>query len=104
MKIIVTTCETREQAVKIARHLVEGRFAACVNVLPGVTSVYPWKDKIDEAGELLLLIKTDAGKVTEARAELARVHPYEVPEMVTLDVEHASEAYRDWLEKWIWQR
>ncbi|MFN0106084.1 MAG: divalent-cation tolerance protein CutA [Bryobacteraceae bacterium] len=104
MKIILSTCETREDALRIADHLVAGRFAACVNILPGVTSVYPWKDKIEEASEVLLLIKTAAEKVDETREELKRVHPYDIPEVVTVDVEHASQAYRDWLEKWIWQK
>lgn len=103
VRIILTACETREDALKIARRLVEERLVACVNVIPGVTSVYPWKGKIEEASEVLLVIKTTAGKVDEVYAELKKIHPYEVPEMVTIPVEHESDAYRDWMEHWIWR-
>ena len=100
MKIILSSCGSAEDAQRVAQQLVEGRFAACVNIVPGIASVYPWKGKIEQATEALLVIKTSDAKAAAARAELSRVHPYETPEIVTVGVEHVSEAYRAWLLDW----
>jgi periplasmic divalent cation tolerance protein len=88
-----------EQARAIARALVERRLAACVNLVPGVVSIYRWKGAIEEGSETTLLIKTRAslvGSLTEAIREL---HPYDVPEVVALPIVlgEGSEAYARWV-------
>lgn len=97
--IVLTTCENSQDAQTIAETLVEKRLAACVNILPGLKSVYRWQGKVEKAGELLLLIKTRRGLFEQLSAELARIHPYEVPEVIALPLIDGAPAYLGWLEK-----
>lgn len=96
--IVLSTCETPEDARRIARHLVEQRLAACVNIVPQATSVYRWKGEIQEAAELLLIIKSSRPLLAALQRELARVHPYEIPEIVSLPIIDASHSYLAWLD------
>jgi periplasmic divalent cation tolerance protein len=97
--IVLTTCENSQDAQTIAETLVEKRLAACVNILPGLKSIYRWQGKVENAAELLLLIKTRRGLFEQLSAELARIHPYEVPEVIALPVIDGAPAYLGWLEK-----
>ncbi len=97
--IVLTTCESSQDAQTIAETLVEKRLAACVNILPGLKSVYRWKGKVENAAELLLLIKTRRGLFEQLSAELERIHPYEVPEVIALPVVDGAPSYLEWLEK-----
>ena len=97
--IVLTTCESSQDAQTIAETLVEKRLAACVNILPGLKSIYRWQGKVENATELLLLIKTRRGLFEQLSAELARIHPYEVPEVIALPLIDGAPAYLGWLEK-----
>ena len=79
--------------------MVEKRLAACVNIVPGVRSVYRWKDKIEDTAELMLVIKSRRDVLDSLRAELEKMHSYEVPEMVALSIVDGSEAYLSWLDR-----
>ena len=81
----------------MARALVEKRLAACVNVIPGVRSVYRWKDAIEDEEEVLLLIKTSRALLEELRGEIERLHSYEVPEVIALPIVDGSERYLSWI-------
>jgi periplasmic divalent cation tolerance protein len=94
---VLSTCESEEQARAIARALVEARLAACVNIVPGMHSVYRWKDAVEEAAELLLIIKTSRAMLPRVQAALQRLHTYEVPELVALPIVDGSESYLNWL-------
>ncbi len=96
-RIAITTAGSREEAEQIARALVEERLAACVNLLPGVTSVYRWRGEMETAEEVLLLIKTTAERLEELEAAVRRLHSYEVPELVVLRPEAMGKAYLEWL-------
>jgi periplasmic divalent cation tolerance protein len=96
--IVMTTCESEEQAGHLARHLIEQRVAACVNILPKARSVYRWKDKIEAADEYVLLIKTRRELFSSVRAEIEKIHTYEVPEIIALPIVDGSEAYLGWIE------
>jgi periplasmic divalent cation tolerance protein len=85
-------------AQRIGRALVERRLAACVNVVPGVTSIYAWKGSINTHEELLLVIKTRREKLDEVRSALLELHPYEVPELIALPIEGGHHAYLEWIE------
>jgi len=85
-------------AERIARVLVERRLAACVNVLPGVVSVYRWKGEVRRDDELLLVIKTRAERLEALREALLALHPYELPELVALAIASGHSPYLDWLD------
>jgi len=97
MRVVLCTCPAAE-APRIARALVE-RGAACVNVVPGVTSVYVWKGVVCEDAEALLVVKAATDRVESLRAALPSIHPYELPEWVVLAPDEAltSRAYADWV-------
>ncbi len=97
--VVKITCPSLEVAEKIALALVEKRAAACVNIIPGVTSVYQWQGKICRDSETLLLVKTTMAKGDEVLAVLAAEHPYEVPEAIWTRVEQGSQSYLDWITK-----
>ena len=96
--VVLNTCANAPEAEKIARRLIETRLAACVNILPGVRSFYRWQGAIEDSGEWLLLIKTSRGRLEELRAELERLHSYEVPELVALAIVDGSPNYLNWLD------
>jgi periplasmic divalent cation tolerance protein len=102
--VVFSTCASAEEAQRVARTLVEKRLAACVNVMPGVRSVYRWKDEtgkdaIEDEEEVLLLIKSSRALLEELREEIERLHSYEVPEVIALSVVDGSERYLAWMNR-----
>ena len=97
--VVLSTCGSSEEAGRVARALIEKRLAACVNVLPGVRSVYRWKDVIEDEEEVLLLIKTSRPLMEELRGEIERLHSYEVPEVIALAVVDGSGRYLAWMNR-----
>lgn len=95
--VVVTTVGTEEQAFQIARELVARRQAACVNVLPGVRSVYRWKGKICKDGELLLVIKTLAEEFEGVSATIRELHSYELPEILSFHVTQGEASFLEWI-------
>jgi periplasmic divalent cation tolerance protein len=96
LRIVVTTCPP-QHARELAEALVRGRFAACCNALPGVTSTYWWRDELCTDAEAILLFKTTASRVAALSEALLAQHPYDTPELVVLSVEQASRAYGAWV-------
>jgi periplasmic divalent cation tolerance protein len=96
--IVLTTVGESTDAPAFARVLVSERLAACVNVLPPMTSLYRWKGSIEEDREQQLVIKTTRDRVTAIEARFHELHPYELPEFVVLSAE-ASTAYLGWLRE-----
>ena len=95
--VVLSTCATEADARRIAKHLVKRRLAACVNIMPGVTSVYRWQGAVESAGEWMLVIKSRRDLLPQIEQEFAKVHPYEVPELVALPIEDGGKAYLGWL-------
>lgn len=95
--IVLTTLGESTDAVAFARVLVSDRLAACVNVLPAMTSLYWWKGSIEEDRERQLVIKTTRDRVDAIEARFHELHPYELPEFIVLSGE-ASSAYLQWLQ------
>lgn len=97
VQVVLVTAPERESAARIARTLVSERLAACVNLVPAVRSIYRWEGSVEEDEEVLLVVKTRAGR-TEALAERIRaLHPYAVPEVLALAAAGGSAAYLDWV-------
>ncbi len=97
MVVCLVTAASPEEAHRIARTLVEEHLAACVNVLPGVRSVYRWRGAVEEAEEVLMVVKTTRERFGALRERVASLHSYEVPEVLALPVEDALAAYRAWV-------
>ena len=95
--VVLTALGAPPDAQRIARALVEERLAACVNVVPGVVSVYRWKGVVEEEDELLLVIKTIGERVEQLKARLLQLHPYELPEVVVIPIGGGHGAYLAWL-------
>jgi periplasmic divalent cation tolerance protein len=96
--VVLTTCAAEADAERLARALVEGRLAACVNVVPGVRSFYRWKGEVDSGVEFLLIVKTSRDLFPALRAEMEKLHPYELPELLALPVVAGAENYLSWFQ------
>jgi periplasmic divalent cation tolerance protein len=96
LRVVLVTAPPRS-ARALAKRLVEKRLAACVNLIPGVRSIYRWEGRVEESRETLLVLKTTAGALKELESAVKELHPYDVPEFVVLPVERASEAYANWV-------
>jgi periplasmic divalent cation tolerance protein len=97
--VVLSTCGSPQEAQRLAHALVEKRLAACVNIVSGVRSIYRWKDAIEDEEEVLLVIKTSRPLFEELRNEILRLHSYEVPEVIALEVVDGSEGYLAWLDR-----
>lgn len=94
--VVMTTVDAAEAAVRIARRLVEERLAACVQRVP-IESCYEWEGSLEEAKEILLLVKTTVERYPDMAAWLAENHPYDVPEVVMVPAGAVSPGYLGWL-------
>ena len=95
--VVVSTCETESDAERLAIALVEARVAACVSVVPRLRSFYHWKGAIEISSECMLMIKTSRELFPALQTEIARIHPYAVPELLALPVVAGAENYLNWL-------
>lgn len=95
--VVVTTVGTEEQAYEIAREIVARRQAACVNIVPGIRSIYRWKGKICKDGELLLIIKTLEGEFEAVSSTIRELHSYELPEILAFDVGRGEPRFLEWI-------
>ena len=98
-RIVLCSAGSEDEARKIARHLVDERLAACVNIIPWIESIYRWQGKIETAEEWLLLIKTQAELFDRIRNAVKELHSYDLPECVMLEVAAGSPEYLDWIAK-----
>lgn len=94
---VITTVGTEEQAYLIAREIVARRQAACVNIVPGIRSIYRWKGKICKDGELLLIVKTVEGEFDAVAATIRELHSYEQPEILSFSVSRGEPAFLEWI-------
>jgi periplasmic divalent cation tolerance protein len=95
--LVLCSCPDDATAAGLARQLVEERLAACVSRVPLTASTYRWQGRVVEAAEVLLLVKTTAGRQADLIQRLAQLHPYEVPEIVAIGLDAGLPAYLDWL-------
>ena len=93
----MSTAPSRAAAEEIAGALVEERLAACVNVVAGVTSIYRWKGEVAREAEVLMVLKSTRSGIERLRERLVELHPYDVPEVLVLDVQDGHMPYLDWV-------
>ncbi|XP_062979634.1 protein CutA isoform X2 [Elgaria multicarinata webbii] len=91
------TCPNQTVAREIARAVVEKRLAACVNIVPQITSIYEWKGKVEEDSEVLLMIKTRSSRVSALADFVRSVHPYEVAEVIAVPIQEGNPPYLKWV-------
>lgn len=97
--VVLSTVPDEPTAERIARALVEERLAACVNRVPGVSSIFRWQGAIEQAEEILLVIKTHARRAPQVTQRLQELHPYEVPEILVIPVAAGLGAYLEWIRR-----
>ena len=96
-RIVLSTAGSEEEALKIARHLVENRLAACVNLVPRMESIYRWRGKVESSSECLMIIKTTAERFPSVRDALRQLHSYDLPECIALAVDDGNTDYLEWI-------
>jgi periplasmic divalent cation tolerance protein len=94
---VYTTFPSVVEAEKAGRALVEARLAACVNILPGMISVYRWQGAVERADEAVMIVKTRASLAAAVRASVKATHPYDTPAIVVLPTESADDSYFAWI-------
>jgi periplasmic divalent cation tolerance protein len=97
--IVFVTVSSQEEGERIGSSLVESKLAACVNVLPQVSSIFSWQGKIEKDGEVLLLIKTTRERMDDLAARIKEMHSYDLPEILAVPVFAGSRDYIDWVQQ-----
>jgi len=97
--VILCTCPNIDTARDIARHLVENKLAACVKIVPQVESFYIWQDALQQDTEVQLLIKSTSALFEDINTAICSKHPYDVPEVIAVDVSKGNAAYLDWVQQ-----
>ena len=95
--LVLCSCPDSDVADRVATTLIEERLAACVNSVPGIASTYRWKGTVQREREVLLLIKTSRERFDALRERIVFLHPYELPEVIAVDIALGSRPYLDWI-------
>jgi periplasmic divalent cation tolerance protein len=96
-KLIISTAGSREEASRIAQSLVTEKFAACVNIVGPIESVFRWQDKVERAEEFLMLVKTTQERSNAAMSRIRELHSSEVPEAIEININEGLSAYLNWI-------
>lgn len=97
--LLLTTLASEDDAERLVRSLVEERLIACGNVVPGITSIYRWQGAVEREAEVLVLMKTTGMRVEAALERASDLHPYELPELLTVTVDGGTAPYRRWVRE-----
>jgi len=97
IRLVLCTFPDAAVARRVGTVLVEKQLAGCVNIIPGVESIYRWKGQVESAAEVMAVFKTSTAVLDAFQQELAGLHPYEVPEIIALEPAAVAENYADWL-------
>ncbi|UCH91296.1 MAG: divalent-cation tolerance protein CutA [Nitrospirota bacterium] len=95
--VVLVTVGSEAEAANIARALVEKRLVACVNILPGVRSIFQWEGKVTEESECLLVAKTVSQVFEQVATAVKSLHSYSVPEVIALEIQHGLPEYLSWV-------
>ncbi|MBV9007721.1 MAG: divalent-cation tolerance protein CutA [Verrucomicrobia bacterium] len=97
--LALSTFPEEEMARKVARELIENAFVACANIIPSVQSIYFWQGKVEEGAEVLALFKMTAARFDDFVKKLRELHPYELPEIVRLNIDGGLPEYLRWINE-----
>lgn len=95
--IILCNTNSKDSAETIATYLIKESLAACVNIIPKITSIYKWQNKIENDEEYLMLIKTKKELFDKVKEKIQILHPYEVPEIISIDISNGNSEYLNWI-------
>ena len=95
--LAISTFPDADTANRVAQTLVEEKFAACANLIPAVQSIYRWKEKVETAGEVIVFFKTIQDRQAALEEKLRSLHPYEVPELIFVEIDSGSPDYLRWV-------
>lgn len=95
--LILCTINDFDIAKEISKTLLEERLVACVNIVPNLTSLYHWEGKICEDKEYLMILKSRSGLFDEVKNQISELHPYSVPEVISLEIKDGAKSYLEWL-------
>ncbi|WP_286888221.1 divalent-cation tolerance protein CutA [Pseudoalteromonas sp. ESRF-bin5] len=98
-KLIFTTCKNEDEARMLGKALVEKKLAACVNILPAMSSIYMWEGEVKEMIEVKMLVKTKTEKMNDVFLTIKAMHSYEVPEIQVIDITTGNLAYFNWMDE-----
>jgi len=98
-QIVMTTFPDMDSAQQLAERLITQHLAACVNILPAMTSIYSWQDKLEHGQEHQLLIKTEQNRTNEVQNEIKQIHPYELPEIIVVPILDGHKPYLNWISE-----
>lgn len=96
--IVLCTIDDLAKAKEIAHTLVEEKLAACVNIIPNISSVYSWENKTVEDNEYLMLIKSYKSMFEEIKTRISQIHTYDTPEIISIKIDNGSESYINWIK------
>ena len=97
--LVLCTTENQKQARVIGTELVREELAACVNIIPKMTSIYRWEGKLMEDEESILIIKTQGGLFEKVKNRITELHTYDLPEIVAFNITNANKSYLNWIDK-----
>ena len=97
-RLVITTCPSMEEAEALAEKVLEARLAACVNIVPGVLSLYEWQGKLEREQEFMLLIKSRSEGFPELEKLVQASHSYELPELIAVPIDEGSAPYLNWID------
>ena len=97
-QLVITTCPSMEEAEDLAGKVVAARLAACVNIVPGIVSIYEWQGKMEREQEFMLLIKSRSEGFPELEKLVQASHSYELPELIAVPIDEGSKAYLNWID------
>jgi len=101
IQVITTTCSNDPEALTIANKVVEEKLAFCAQVTPQITSIYPWKEKIEQSSEVGLVLKTSSNLSDRLVSRLRELHPYQTPQVISYPAEIISVPYENWAKDWL---
>lgn len=97
--LVITTASSDLEAKKLGQALIENKLAACVNIIPSITSIFRWEEKISAESELIIIAKSHQKLFSKIKEKILSIHSYDIPEIISVPISDGSEEYLKWIEE-----